>query len=118
MTAQLQTGPRSAARASDCALEEQHLLQRVRDGDEQAFATLLDRYHPALVQLALVFVRNRPAAEELVQDIWFEVARGVDPVDGRSSLKLWLARALMNRVRSTASTSLSGPRPARDRYVD
>src|SRR5207302_1274782 len=30
-------------------------------------------------------------------------ARGVDPVDGRSSLKLWLARAVMNRVRSTAS---------------
>jgi len=77
------------------------LLVRLRDGDEQAFVTLVGRYQGSLLRVARTFVPNDAVAEEVVQDTWMGVVRGVDRFEGRSSFKTWLFRILVNRARTS-----------------
>jgi RNA polymerase sigma-70 factor (ECF subfamily) len=76
------------------------LLERLRAGDEQAFVTLVRQHHPALVRLASAYVPNRAVAEEVVQEAWLGVVRGIEKFEGRSSLKTWLYQIVVNRARS------------------
>jgi RNA polymerase sigma-70 factor (ECF subfamily) len=68
--------------------------------DADAFAYLLDRYHGSLVQLARQYVPSRAVAEEVVQETWLAVIEGIDRFEGRSSVKTWLYRILLNIARS------------------
>jgi RNA polymerase sigma-70 factor (ECF subfamily) len=77
------------------------LLRQLREGDEQAFATLVERYHPSMLRLALTFVPSRAVAEEVVQDTWLAVLRGLQRFEERSSLRTWLFTILVNRARTT-----------------
>ena len=77
------------------------LLRRLRAGDEGAFVDLVDRYHMSMIRLARAYVPNRAVAEEVVQDTWLGVLKGIDRFEGRSSLKTWLFRILLNRARTT-----------------
>ena len=79
---------------------ETELLDRLRAGDEAAFATVVERYHPALLRFAMTMVPTRAVAEEVVQDTWLGVVRGIDRFEGRSSLQTWLFRILANRART------------------
>ena len=99
--------------------DEGELLRRLRAGDEAAFASLVDRYHAPLIRVALTFVSSRAVAEEVVQDTWLGVLRGVDRFEGRSSLQTWLYRILVNRARTTGvrehrSLPLADTEPAVD----
>jgi len=84
---------------------EGELLLRLRSGDEQAFVGLVARYHEPMLQLAASFVPSRAVAEEVVQDTWLAVLRGLDGFEGRSSLKTWVFRILVNRARSCPPAS-------------
>jgi RNA polymerase sigma-70 factor (ECF subfamily) len=79
---------------------DDELVSRLRAGDETAFATLVNRFHGPLLRLASAFVPSRAVAEEVVQDTWLGAIRGIDRFEGRSSLKTWLFRILVNRARS------------------
>ena len=79
------------------------LLDALRAGDEQAFASLVSRYHPRLLRFAESLVPSRAVAEEVVQDTWLGVVRGIDRFEGRSSVKTWLFRILTNRARSAGA---------------
>jgi RNA polymerase sigma-70 factor (ECF subfamily) len=81
--------------------DDADLVARLRAGDEAAFVILVERFHAPLLRLAGTFVPNRAVAEEVVQDTWLGVVRGIDRFEGRSSLKTWLFRILVNRARST-----------------
>jgi RNA polymerase sigma-70 factor (ECF subfamily) len=83
------------------ATGEHQLLVRLRAGDETAFSELVARYHPAMVRLALLHVRSRAVAEEVAQDAWIGLLRGIDRFEGRSSLRTWLFRIVINRAIST-----------------
>lgn len=85
-------------------MEDEALLERLLAGDESAFTTLVNRYHRTLVQLARQYVRTDASAEDVAQDTWMAVVRGVDRFEGRSSLRTWLFRILVNRARSTGSS--------------
>ena len=76
------------------------LLRRLRAGDERAFVALVERYNGSMLRLALSFVPSRAIAEEVVQDTWLAVLRGLAAFEGRSSLKTWLFSILVNRARS------------------
>lgn len=52
------------------AADEEMVLERLRAGDEAAFSTLVERYHPTLVRLAQSYVGSRAVAEEVAQDTW------------------------------------------------
>lgn len=81
--------------------DERELLAQLRAGDEQAFVTLVARHHGAMLRLARTFVPSATVAEEVVQDTWVGVLRGMDSFAGRSSLKTWLLTILVNRARTT-----------------
>jgi RNA polymerase sigma-70 factor (ECF subfamily) len=82
--------------------EEQRLVLALKAGDEQAFAELLERHHGALVRLANTFVRDRAVAEEVVQETWLAVIKGLGNFRGESSLKTWIFRILTNRAKTRA----------------
>jgi RNA polymerase sigma-70 factor (ECF subfamily) len=82
--------------------DERDLVVRLQAGDEAAFTELVRAYQTRLLRLAESVVSSRPVAEEVVQDTWLAVVRGVDRFEGRSSLKTWLFHILLNRARSTA----------------
>jgi RNA polymerase sigma-70 factor (ECF subfamily) len=82
--------------AGPFAQDEEALIARLRAGDEQAFAALVDRHSPALLRVALAHVPSRAVAEEMVQETWIAVVRGVGRFEGRSSLKTWIFRILAN----------------------
>jgi RNA polymerase sigma-70 factor (ECF subfamily) len=77
------------------------LLRRLRGGDEQAFADLVERYNSSMLRLALTFVPSRAVAEEVVQDTWLAMLRGLERFEERSSLRTWLFTILVNRARTT-----------------
>ena len=77
------------------------LLRRLRGGDEQAFADLVARHNSSMLRLALSFVPSRAVAEEVVQDTWLAMLRGLDRFEERSSLRTWLFTILVNRARTT-----------------
>ena len=98
---------------------DSELLHRLRSGDERAFTVLVERYHEPMLGLAASFVPNRAVAEEVVQDTWLAALRGLDAFEGRSSLKTWLFRILVNRARSAGSREqrsipVADPEPAVD----
>jgi RNA polymerase sigma-70 factor (ECF subfamily) len=80
--------------------EDHELVQRLRDGDESAFAELIDRYGPTMVRVAQMYVRDKGTAEEVVQETWLAVLNGIDRFEERSSLKTWLFRILTNRAKT------------------
>ncbi len=92
MTAWAETG----RPAGPPSAEDARLVASLRGGDERAFALLIDRYHASLVRLASVYVRDRAVAEEVAQETWLGVVRGIDRFQGRSSLKTWIFRILTN----------------------
>ncbi|MGH7781565.1 MAG: RNA polymerase sigma factor [Candidatus Binataceae bacterium] len=81
-------------------LGESALVTRLRAGDEEAFAVLVSRYHGSLLRFAMTFVSERSAAEEVVQETWLGVIRGLSSFEGRSSLKTWIFRILANRAKT------------------
>jgi RNA polymerase sigma-70 factor (ECF subfamily) len=80
---------------------DEALLGRLADGDESAFLALVARYNGTLLRVARTYVPNDAVAQEVVQDTWIGVVRGVDRFEGRSSFKTWLFRILVNRARTT-----------------
>src|SRR5271163_5015974 len=79
------------------------LLSSLRNGNEEAFVMLVARYQQPMLRLARTMVSNQSVAEEVVQDTWIGVVRGVERFEGRSSFKTWLFRILVNRARSAGS---------------
>jgi RNA polymerase sigma-70 factor (ECF subfamily) len=80
--------------------EEAGLIAALRDGDEAAFTGLVDRYHTQMVRLASMYVPSRDVAEEVVQQTWLGVLKGLERFEGRSSLRTWLFRILVYTAKS------------------
>jgi RNA polymerase sigma-70 factor (ECF subfamily) len=76
--------------------DDQRLVAGLRAGDEEVFTALVDRHSPALLRVAMAYVPSRAVAEEVVQETWIAVMRGIDGFEGRSSLKTWIFRILTN----------------------
>ena len=80
--------------------ESPALVEALRRGDEKAFASLVHRYHSSLLRLAMSYVATREQAEDAVQETWLGVLNGIDRFEGRSSLKTWIFRILVNRAKT------------------
>lgn len=78
--------------------DERELVRRLRTGDEDAFATLVEQHHGPMVRFARGFVRSSAVAEEVAQEAWLGLLRGLDAFEGRSSLRTWLFRIVVNRA--------------------
>jgi RNA polymerase sigma-70 factor, ECF subfamily len=83
--------------------DERALLERLRAGDESAFEALVMRHDGALRRVARTLVRTDSAADEVVQETWLGVVRGLGSFEGRSSLRTWIFRILVNTARTRAT---------------
>jgi RNA polymerase sigma-70 factor (ECF subfamily) len=82
--------------------EDLRRIEALRARDEGAFTELVDEYGRTMLSLARMFVRDRAVAEEVVQEAWLNVLRGIDRFEGRSSLKTWIFRILTNTAKTRA----------------
>jgi RNA polymerase sigma-70 factor (ECF subfamily) len=81
---------------------EVETIEALRRGDEAAFAWLIDQYHAPLLRTALIYVGSPDVAEEVVQETWISVFKGIDRFEGRSSLKTWVFSILIKRAKTHA----------------
>src|SRR5919108_6454359 len=88
----------AAARAT--LADDAAVVAALRRGDETVFVELVTVYSGPLLRLAQDFVRTRSVAEEVVQETWLAVLNGIDRFEGRSSLKTWLYRILVNKAKT------------------
>src|SRR3954447_4785896 len=79
---------------------EVDLLRRLRSGDEAAFSDIVDRWSRAMLGVARGHVSTEASAQEVVQDTWLAVIKGLDAFEGRSSLKTWVFRILVNTAKT------------------
>ena len=79
---------------------ELELVQRLRAGDERAFEALVSAHYATMLAVAQTYVRSRAVAEEVVQEAWVGVLRGLDRFEGRSSLKTWILRIVANTAKT------------------
>jgi RNA polymerase sigma-70 factor, ECF subfamily len=117
-------GPAPASAGSTAAAtgpspwrDEAEIVAALRAGSEDAFMWLVDAYGPAMLRVAGTYVPSRAVAEEVVQETWLAVLEGISRFEGRSSLRTWIFRILMNRAitrgrrerRSVPFSSVAGP---------
>ena len=84
----------------ETAVKEQQLVQALRNGDEAMFAATVDECSGLLLRLAMSYVPSRAVAEEVVQETWTGVLKGIGRFEGRSSFKTWLLTILTNRAKT------------------
>jgi len=102
------------------------LVRALRAGDETAFMRLVERLQPQMLRLARMYVSTIAVAEEVVQEAWVGVLKGLDGFEGRSSLRTWILRILVNtaktrgqrEARSLPFSSLWSPEADADPAVD
>jgi RNA polymerase sigma-70 factor (ECF subfamily) len=82
-----------APRASAADLE---LVERLRARDETAFMELVDGLTPSMRRVARMFVSSDAVADEVVQEAWVGVLKGLAGYEGRASLRTWIFRILVN----------------------
>src|SRR5215216_3654098 len=115
--------------AREMALPDAEIVAALKRGDERVFADLVEAYSPGLMRMAQMFVRDRVVAEDVVQDTWIAVLRGIDRFEGRSSLKTWIYRILMNTAKTrgqresrsvpfSAAVTSDEPSVDPDRFLD
>ena len=93
------------------------LLQRLRAGDSDAFAEVVRAWSPMMLQAARAYVSTDASAQEVVQEAWLAMIRGLDRFEGRSSLRTWVLAILGNigrtrGVREARTVPLSSLAPA------
>jgi RNA polymerase sigma-70 factor, ECF subfamily len=77
-------------------------INALRERDEKTFTELVHEHGPAMLRIARMFVRSHAVAEEVVQEAWVGVLRGIDRFEGRSTLKTWIFRILTNTAKTRA----------------
>ena len=80
--------------------------------DEAEFTRLVGEWSPSMLRLARMYVGSQAVAEEVLQETWLAVLQGIDRFEGRSSLKTWVFRILVNKAMTR------GGREARSVPVD
>ena len=83
-------------------LPDDELVAALRVGDEEAFASVVREWHAGLLRVARIFTPTRAVAEEVVQETWLRVLGALDRFEGRSSLKTWVFRILVNTAKTRA----------------
>jgi RNA polymerase sigma-70 factor, ECF subfamily len=87
-------------RGDEAMCGEEALVMRLQAGDESAFRDLVTRHDSAMRRLARSYVQTAAAADEVVQETWLAVIRGLAKFERRSSLKTWIFRILVNRAQT------------------
>jgi RNA polymerase sigma-70 factor (ECF subfamily) len=86
--------------ADDLTYTDAELVALLRAGNEEAMSQLVDRWSPAMFRVARSFVGSPQSAEDVVQEAWLGMLRGLATFEGRSSLRAWTFTILVNQART------------------
>ena len=81
-------------------IDDAAVVRALRAGDENAFRAIVVRYQPLMRRVARSYVRTDAVADEVVQETWLAVVRGIHAFEGRSSLRTWIMRILVKRAQT------------------
>ncbi len=81
------------------AQDDGELVAALRAGDETAFSQIVSDWSRPMLTLARGFVSTQASAEDVVQETWLAVIKGLDRFEGRSSLRTWVFRILVNTAK-------------------
>ncbi|MFL5432038.1 MAG: RNA polymerase sigma factor [Myxococcales bacterium] len=106
-------------RSAQASAEDAPVVAALRAGDEKAFLALVQSLNAPMLRVASVYVSSRAVAEEVVQEAWLGVLKGLSAFEGRSSLRRWIFGIVTNcarsrGVREARSTPFSAMGPAED----
>jgi RNA polymerase sigma-70 factor (ECF subfamily) len=76
--------------------DESALVEALRRGDEAVFGEIVDKYAPSMLRVASGYVPSPEIAEEVVQETWIALIKGIAKFEGRSSLRTWLFTVMIN----------------------
>jgi len=97
-------------------LPDDELVRGIRARDARVIARAITELRGMLERMARGYVQRPALVEEVIQDTWMGVVRGIDRFEGRSSFRTWVCRILMNRARTTATRE--GRMPVADAEPD
>lgn len=75
---------------------DQVYINKILDGDANAFAVLVDRYKDLVYTLAIRMMKNREEAEEVAQDAFIKTYKSLDKFKGESKFSTWIYRVAYN----------------------
>jgi RNA polymerase sigma-70 factor, ECF subfamily len=106
-------------RSAQASADDARVVAALRAGDEKAFLALVQSLNAPMLRVASVYVSSRAVAEEVVQESWLGVLKGLPAFEGRSSLRRWIFGIVTNcarsrGVREARSTPFSAMGPAED----
>ena len=94
---------RQRSRADEAAsADDWQLVEALRNGEEAVLTELQQGLQAALLRLARVYVSDESLAQDVVQETWLGVLRGLSRFEGRSSLKTWIFSILVRRAKTSA----------------
>jgi RNA polymerase sigma-70 factor (ECF subfamily) len=100
------------------ASSEHELIERCRQGDESAFRELVDQYKGVVFALTARSIADRARAEELAQEVFLRVYRGLPVFRGEAKLSTWIYRITINLLSQQrpelATSSIDEIRPGED----
>jgi RNA polymerase sigma-70 factor (ECF subfamily) len=76
------------------------LVKALLGGDQQAFARVIDEWSPGMLRVARCYVSSEASAEDVVQEAWLGALRGLANFEGRSRLKTWVLRIVVNTAKT------------------
>src|SRR5579862_5776443 len=88
--------PKGGRKQAMTARDDRQLVACIQAGDRRAFETLLDAYETRVYRLALRFTGNVSDAEDLTQEIFLAVYKGLTYFRGDAALGTWIYRVAMN----------------------
>jgi RNA polymerase sigma-70 factor, ECF subfamily len=78
--------------------DERELVRRLRERDEDAFATMIHQYAPGLLRVARRFFSNEQDARDVVQQAFVSVTKAIAGFEHQSKLSTWLYRIVVNEA--------------------
>lgn len=78
-------------------IQDELLVLQCQEGDAKALEAIIERWHPRLGRLAWRLTGEREAAQDIVQDAWLTIVRGIKRLDDPARFRSWAYRIVSNR---------------------
>ena len=78
-------------------IQDELLVLQCQEGDGEALKVLIARWHPRLGRLAWRLTAERDAAQDIVQDAWLAIVRGLRRLDDPARFRSWAYRIVTNK---------------------
>jgi RNA polymerase sigma-70 factor (ECF subfamily) len=88
-----------AIAGASAAGSDEDIVAALRAGDERTFRELFERSYPMMKRVARGYVSSDAVAEEVVQDTWMAIVRGIERFEGRSAFATWAFSILTNQAK-------------------